>query len=707
MTTIIVEPLNDAELETLRADPELAAMFIAEALDHLGTIEAAVLQLEGSPTELNLLNDIFRPFHTVKGNAGALGIASIQQVAHKTENLLDLARSARRCLNSAESDAVLKSVDLLTTMVADLNVRLAGQAPRDVQATRVALLETLDQLAAAPGAAVPPVASSAAAVAAVAASPTPSPTVSVAPMAVSEASTSLAASVAAPAQPFAQVSAPVTAVAASVPATSPSSATSSVPAPAIVLTPAPVSPAPPVVVLPSAANEAASAPSTVSAPVAAPAAPSHTVAATASPVATSATAPAATPAPIVAASTSQAAAQAAADAAQTSVKVDTRKLDSLVDMVGELVIVQSIIQADPANAARSDERFGRSLAQLRRITTELQRNAMSLRMVPIRQTFQKMSRLVRDLSKRNGKRVELILNGEDTELDRKVVEDINDPLMHMVRNSMDHGLEMSDVRVANGKRDVGKLTLSAYHEGGSIVIAIADDGAGLNTDRILMKAREKGLVGDEETLTPSEIHQLIFAPGFSTADKVTEISGRGVGMDVVRRNIEALRGRIDIHTTLGQGTTFLIKLPLTLAILDGLVLRVGDERYVLPTYAVRESLRPRAEDVHSVQGEQCAVKVRDTVLPLIDLAGLLGVPGGGRPASDSTVIVVQDDGRCVALVVDELLGKQEVVIKSLGAAFSNLRGIAGGAILGDGRIGLILDAAGIVTLARRDAGRAA
>jgi two-component system chemotaxis sensor kinase CheA len=226
-----------------------------------------------------------------------------------------------------------------------------------------------------------------------------------------------------------------------------------------------------------------------------------------------------------------------------SVKVDTRKLDSLVDMVGELVIVQSLIGQDPALAG-ADDRLSRNLAQLKRISSDLQRNAMAMRMVPVRQTFQKMARLVRDLSKSSGKRIELELKGEDTELDRKVVEDINDPLMHMVRNSVDHGIEPHEERVRLGKPAAGRLSLSAFHQGGSIIIAIQDDGRGLNADKILAKAIEKGLVPKGANLAPSDIHQLIFKPGFSTADKVTEISGRGVGMDVVRRNIEALRGRI-------------------------------------------------------------------------------------------------------------------------------------------------------------------
>jgi two-component system chemotaxis sensor kinase CheA len=332
---------------------------------------------------------------------------------------------------------------------------------------------------------------------------------------------------------------------------------------------------------------------------------------------------------------------------------------------------------------------------------------MAMRMVPVRQTFQKMARLVRDLSKSSNKRIELDLKGEDTELDRKVVEDINDPLMHMVRNSVDHGIEAHDERKRTGKPAAGKLSLSAFHQGGNIIIAIQDDGRGLNADKILAKAIEKGIVPKGANLSQSDIHQLIFKPGFSTADKVTEISGRGVGMDVVRRNIEALRGRIEIQTEVGVGTTFSIKLPLTLAIVEGLLLRVGEQRFVMPTFSIRESLRPAPDRVHSVQGVPRMIQVRDSLLPLISLAQVFGIRDAIANPCEATVVVIEDDGRYVALLVDQLIGKQEVVVKSLGPAFQNVRGVAGGAILGDGKIGLILDAGGVISLRDRATAHAA
>jgi two-component system, chemotaxis family, sensor kinase CheA len=320
-------------------------------------------------------------------------------------------------------------------------------------------------------------------------------------------------------------------------------------------------------------------------------------------------------------------------------------------------------------------------------------------MVPIRQAFQKVSRVVRDLSRRAGKPVDLQLAGDDTELDRKIVEDITDPLMHMARNSLDHGIEPVAERLRIGKNERATLALKAAHQGSQIVIQIADDGAGLDTAKILARARDRGLVAPEARPTPEAIHRLIFEPGFSTADAVTELSGRGVGMDVVRRNIEELRGRIAIATTPGLGTVFTITIPLTLAVLDGLIVAVGGERLVLPATAVRESIKPTPEQLHTLRGEARMIKVRDAVLPLFTLADLLGVRGAVSDLTEATVVVLESDGGRVGVVVDALVSKQEVVVKSLGDVFSDVRGVAGGAILGDGRIGLIIDPHAVLELA--------
>ena len=550
----------DDELATFAADPELAAMFVSDGLEHLGTIEQTILKLEYAPNDLELVNDLFRPFHTIKGNAGVLGLRSIETFSHKLETLLDLARSGAHRIASAEIEVVLAAVDVLTTMVKDLPSRAAGQPVADQSAQCERILSAVDAL-----------------IADETKSPTPTPIV----VALQE-------------------------------------------------------PDPP------------------------------------------------------------AAAWLDEDA---TIKVSTRKLDALVDMVGELVIAQAILAENPALQRGNDDRLSRQLGQIRRITGDIQRDAMSMRMVPIRRTFQKLSRLVRDLGKKFDKPTNVVIVGEDTELDRKLVEQLTDPLMHMVRNTIDHGVEPQSVRAAAGKAEIAEIQLRAFHRGGGVVVEIADDGAGLDTQRIFERAVAQGLITDGTQMSAAEIHQLIFRPGFSTADQVTELSGRGVGMDVVRRNIQMLRGRIDIQTERGRGTTFSLRLPLTLAIVDGLVLSVGGDRFVIPTPAVQESLRPQPQQVHTTGGRPSMVQVRDRLIPLLHLGHAFGIQAAREAVSDGTVVIAEDNGRPVALVVDELLGKREVVIRSLGEMFRGVKGIAGGAILGDGRIGLILDTGGLLALA--------
>ncbi len=380
------------------------------------------------------------------------------------------------------------------------------------------------------------------------------------------------------------------------------------------------------------------------------------------------------------------------------VKVDTQKLDSLMDLVGELVIAQSLVAQDSALKEIRSPVLTRNLAQLGRITNDLQRNAMSLRLVPIRATFQKMNRLVRDLANAQGKKVDLLVEGEETELDRTIIEEINDPLIHMIRNSVDHGIEKPEKREAAGKPSKGTVYLKAYHQAGAVVIEIQDDGGGLNKDRILAKAIEQGLVKQSEQLEEREIYRLIFAPGFSTAEKVTEISGRGVGMDVVRRNIEKLRGKIEIQSVLGKGSTFCIFLPLTLAIIDGLIFGVGQHRFILPTLSVRESFQPRAGMITFVQGRGEVVNVRGKLCPMLRLHQYLNVPPKSEDPTQGILMVVEAGHETRCVLVDHLLGKQEVVIKSLGETFKHNVALAGATILGDGKVGLILDPNALVKL---------
>jgi two-component system chemotaxis sensor kinase CheA len=378
-----------------------------------------------------------------------------------------------------------------------------------------------------------------------------------------------------------------------------------------------------------------------------------------------------------------------------SIKVETAKLDYLVDMVGEMVISQSLVRHDPDLSAGLKPRLARNLSQLARITDDIQRTAMSMRMIPVGQLFQKTSRLVRDLSRKAGKLVELELAGEETELDRNIVEELADPLMHMVRNSVDHGIELPADRVAAGKPAQAHVTLKAGHQAGHIVIQISDDGRGLAREKILRKAREKNLIEAGVEPSESEIFALIFHPGFSTADKITDVSGRGVGMDVVRKQVQKLRGRIDVISKPGEGTTFLLKLPLTLAIIDGLVVGVGDQRYIVPIFAVREMLRPAEKAISTIHGRQEMAMVRGSLIPIIRLHQRFHVKPKNQHPWESLLIVTESGSKLFGLMVDELIGKQEVVIKSLGEGMRHIAGVAGGAILGDGRVGLILDPEGL------------
>ncbi len=384
--------------------------------------------------------------------------------------------------------------------------------------------------------------------------------------------------------------------------------------------------------------------------------------------------------------------------ASSLVKVATQKLDNLVDLTGEMVIAQSQVVHDPSIKNLGDARLLRNLTQLSRIANELQKTVLSLRLVPIRPTFQKMNRLVRDLATKQGKLIELKLYGEDTELDRTLVEQLNDPLVHMIRNAVDHGIEKGEARRAQGKEPLGVIELRAWHQGGSIILEVKDDGAGLNRERIRDKAIEKGLIKAEDDLSESEIFQLIFEPGFSTAEVITDVSGRGVGMDVVRRNIEQLRGKIDIRSTPGQGSCFRIYLPLTLAIIDGMLISVGHQRFILPALLVRESFRPTADMISTVQGKGEMVNVRGRLTPLLRLYDHFNLTPESTDPTQGVVVVVGDEHQQRCLMVDQLLGKQEVVIKALGETFQRRKDFAGAAILGDGQVGLILEVDCLVNL---------
>ncbi len=381
--------------------------------------------------------------------------------------------------------------------------------------------------------------------------------------------------------------------------------------------------------------------------------------------------------------------------ADQSIRIDTAKLDGLVDMVGELVIAQTLVGASPHIS--TDAKLSKNVAHAGKIVRDVQEMAMSMRMIPIGSTFQKMARLVRDVSRKAGKQVQLSISGEDTELDKTVIQQIGDPLVHMVRNAVDHGIESADGRRAAGKPETGQVHLGAFHQGGNIVIEIRDDGQGLDPELLKAKAIDKGVISPHDDLTDQQAYGLIFAPGFSTAAQVTDISGRGVGMDVVKRNIEQLRGKVEITSTKGKGTTFWIRLPLTLAIIDGMIVRVGSERFILQTIGVEQSLRPRPEQITKVQDKGEILNVRGRLIPLLQLGAMFGYSKRVDPCK-AMIIIANSDDQQIGLVVDELIGQQQVVIKPLGRQFESLRGISGSAILGDGRVGLILEMTGLLAL---------
>ncbi len=635
-----------AATEELRPaqDPEFLADFLLESREHLASIEAQTLTIERDPFNSDALNSVFRGFHTIKGLAGFLELWEVQELAHEVEAILDRARNSQLTITPPAIDVILQGADYLRRWLSHLESQLQSR-PSTAPAKDQALLARLRALSGptAPDPSPEGVAALASALDAVqvpAAPPAPDHTqvesgvpaaTDVSPTGLHGASgTSIPASVSDAELPAGMIGSEIL--------TSVSSAAGSSPP------------------LTAARHDPAEA-------------------------------------RIEAEETAALAATSAVPARNESraVKVDTAKLDYLVDMAGEMVIAESLVRHDPELAGVKSPKLQRNIAQLTRITAELQKTAMAMRLVPIGPLFHRMARLVRDLSRQFGKRVEMETVGDDIELDRTIVEELADPLMHMVRNAMDHGIESPEEREAQGKDGTARLLLKAQHQAGQVVIEIGDDGRGLNRERIIQKAIEKGLISSANGLADSEIHNLIFLPGFSTAARVTNVSGRGVGMDVVRRHIEKLRGRIEIRSSPGRGSAFLLKLPLTLAIIDGLVVGVGTERYILPLFAVREMFRPAQDMIWTVEQRREMALVRGVLLPVHRLYRKFGVTPRSEDPLESVLVVAEVEGQRYCLVVDELIGKQEVVIKTLGETFQHVAGIAGGAILGDGRVGLILD----------------
>jgi two-component system chemotaxis sensor kinase CheA len=420
------------------------------------------------------------------------------------------------------------------------------------------------------------------------------------------------------------------------------------------------------------------------------------------PAVTESAAVAVRPAPVLTAvpNSEPAKARAPKAAESTSIRVAVEKVDQLINLVGELVITQSML------AQRSDlldpvvhSDLLNSMGQLERNARDLQESVMSIRMMPMEFVFSRFPRLVRDLASKLNKQIELTLLGSSTELDKSLIERIIDPLTHLVRNSLDHGVETPEVRIANGKEPTGNLTLSAEHQGGNICIEVIDDGAGLNRERILAKAASQGM-NVSENMSDEEVGMLIFAAGFSTAEKVTDVSGRGVGMDVVKRNIQEMGGHVEIHSQQGKGTTIRILLPLTLAILDGMSVKVGEEVFILPLNAVMESLQPLAEDLHPLAGGERVLQVRGEYLPLVELHNVFDVKEAKTEATQAIVVILQSAGRRYALLVDQLIGQHQVVVKNLESNYRKVPGISAATILGDGSVALIVDVSALQSLNR-------
>lgn len=375
----------------------------------------------------------------------------------------------------------------------------------------------------------------------------------------------------------------------------------------------------------------------------------------------------------------------------TTIRVDTKRLENVLNYVAELVISQSRVKELVSKQSNVDEEVFNSFQEVDKIIRRLQEEVMKTSMVPIGGTFTRFQRMVRDMAAEQGKEVEMVISGQETELDKRVIEQITDPLKHMIRNSLDHGLELPEVRESMGKPRTGRIHLNAFHQEGSIVIEITDDGKGLDADAIFRRALEKGLVDENAKLSKEEMLRLIMQPGFSTARQITDISGRGVGLDVVATNIQQLRGTLDLETTPGQGTKFIVKLPLTLAIIDGMMVTVGEERFIIPLTSIVEFIKAKLEDIKTVEGSGKVVNMRNEYLPLAALYQLLGMEAYRTSPTEGILVIIRDNRKKIALLVDDILGQEQVVTKSLKENYDQVEGVAGATILGDGRVAIILD----------------
>ncbi|WP_374011593.1 chemotaxis protein CheA [Pseudoxanthomonas koreensis] len=659
------------------------ATYFEESREGLDAMEAGLLALEGGSLDPEVVNSVFRAAHSIKGGAATFGFDKMAALTHVLETLLDEIRAGKRALAASALDAMLGSVDVLRALLAEAEHGKPSD-PSAVAAVHARLEAELNGTAEEAAAPAKAPAEAEPEGWRIAFAPSPSLFMSgndplrilrelehLGELDVDARLDRLPA--------FAQLD-PLEACIAwdmGLRAKVPRSAIDDVFAWVVDDCELDIQPQQPAAADAVAAAEAA-------APAAGPGPAAPPAAAPAGPVAVPAS--------------------GHAGEAESSIRVSVDKVDALINLVGELVITQAMLKQvsggmDPAQA----ERLFAGLELLERNTRDLQEAVIGVRMLPVDAVFRRFPRLVRDLSSRLGKQVRLRTIGEGTELDKGLIEKIADPLVHLVRNSIDHGLEMPDDRKAAGKDEAGTITLGASHQGGHIVIEVADDGRGLNRDKILAKALERGLQVPDNP-SDAQVWDLIFQPGFSTADAVTDLSGRGVGMDVVRKNIQALGGEVQLESRDGHGTRVVIRLPLTLAILDGMVVSAGGEVVILPLSHVLEALQPQPDDIRTVAGEGRVLRVRGEYLPMLSLADHYGYHGGQR---ESLVVVVEGEGRKLALEVEELVGQQQVVVKNLERNYRRVPGISGATILGDGRVALIVDVGGLVRLRQQSLPQAA
>lgn len=582
--------------------------FVNESIEHIESIENKILELENSPDDMELINDIFRPFHSMKGAAGFLGLLDINKLSHEAESLLDLCRKGKISIDQEVINILLESLDVAKRLLGVTSLKVdqkLGKLPEDEKIQSFPIGHTLQKLQ----------------------------------LIIDNAGKKETKREHREGSKLGEI------------LVQKGEITS------------------------DQFEEALKTQSKRLGEIL---------------VEKGAT----TQDKIHEALKTQ---KKTGKKISPPIKVDTKKLDNLMELIGELVIAQTLVGEDKVLINESNQNLSKNVSNLGKITKTLQEQMMSVRMVPLKQTFMKMNRLVRDVSNKTNKKVDLRLKGEETEIDKTIVDELNDPLIHLLRNSVDHGIEKPEDRIKAGKSETGVVNLNAYHQGGNVIIEIADDGKGLSRDNIYKKALEKKLVNKNgNDYTDEEIFNFILLPGFSTVDVASDISGRGVGMDVVSNFITNLGGKLEIHSKEGEGSVFTIKLPLTMSIVDGMVVKVGKQRYIIPTMSIIESIRPSKDAITTVKGKGEVINVRGQLYPMIRLHKLFGIPPVCNNPWEALIILIENNGRIKGVMVDDLLGQQQVVIKTLGKLFKPVKEISGSAIMGDGLVGLILDAEGII-----------